>query len=240
MKKLVAEFIGTPWLVLGGCGSAVLSAGVEQAANVDDLLARSDFVSLHVPLIDATKNLVDERRLGFMKPNVTVLNFARNGIVDEQAIGAALDDGRAHAYVCDFPGNTLKHNGKVLALPHLGASTGEAEENCAVMVADQVRDYLENGNILNSVNFPEVRLPPSEGCRLSVANVNVPNMLGQISTALADAGLNILDMVNKSKGDLAYTLVDVEQIVPDSVVDVISSIDGVLKVRRVQQGCAAA
>ena len=217
-----------------------LSAGVEQAANVDDLLSRADFVSLHVPLIDATKNLIDARRLGFMKPNVTVLNFARNGIVDEQAIGAALDDGRAHAYVCDFPGNTLKGNAKVLALPHLGASTNEAEENCAIMVANEVRDYLENGNILNSVNFPEVRLPSGDGCRISVANANVPNMLGQISTALADASLNIMDMVNKSKGELAYTLVDVEQEVPDEVVAMISAIEGVLKVRRVPQGCAAA
>jgi len=216
-----------------------LSAGVEQAANVDDLLARSDFVSLHVPLVEGTEGLIDERRLGLMKSKVTVLNFSRNGIVDEAAIGKALDDGNAHAYVCDFPGNTLKDNAKVIALPHLGASTGEAEENCAVMVADQVRDYLENGNILNSVNFPEVRMPSTDGCRISVANANVPNMLGQISTELADAGLNIMDMVNKSKGDLAYTLVDVEQVVPDEVINKIAAIEGVLKVRRIPQGCAA-
>ena len=216
-----------------------LSAGVEQAANVDDLLARADFVSLHVPLIEATTNLIDERRLGFMKPNVTVLNFARNGIVDETAIGAALDDGRARAYVCDFPGNTLKGHGKVIALPHLGASTNEAEENCSIMVAEQVGDYLQNGNIVNSVNFPEVRMPATDGCRISVANANVPNMLGQISTSLADAGLNIMDMVNKSRDDLAYTLVDVEQVVPDAVINSIAAVDGVLKVRRVPQGCAA-
>jgi D-3-phosphoglycerate dehydrogenase len=216
-----------------------MSAGVEQAANVDDLLARADFVSLHVPLIEATTNLIDKRRLGFMKRNVTVLNFARNGIVDETAIGAALSEGRAHAYVCDFPGNTLKGHAKVIALPHLGASTNEAEENCSIMVADEVRDYLENGNIRNSVNFPAVRMPATDGCRISVANANVPNMLGQISTALADAGLNIMDMVNKSKGELAYTLVDVEQMVPDDVISSIASVKGVLKVRRVPQGCAA-
>ena len=152
-------------------------------------------------------------------------------IIDDAAVCAALDSGKVYAYVCDFPSNLLKNHPRVVTLPHLGASTEEAEVNCAVMVADQVRDYLENGNIHNSVNFPEVNMPRTEGQRLAVANANVPNMLGQISTTLAQANLNILDMLNKSRGDLAYTLVDVEGQIPVSVVEKIAAIQGVLSVR---------
>jgi D-3-phosphoglycerate dehydrogenase len=166
-----------------------------------------------------------------MKDGVTILNFARNGIVDDEAVVAALDSGKVNAYICDFPSNLLKNHPRVITLPHLGASTREAEENCAIMVAEQVRDYLENGNVLNSVNFPAVNMPRSEGVRLTVVNANVPNMLGQISTVLADAGLNILDMLNKSRGELAYTVVDVEAKPDDACIEKLNAIDGVLSVR---------
>lgn len=208
-----------------------LSSEVQQANSVDDLLNRSDFVTFHVPLIDATRNMINADRLKSMKKGVVLLNFARNGIIDDQAAVEALDSGKIYAYVCDFPSNLLKNHPRVITLPHLGASTVEAEENCAIMVADQVRDFLENGNVLNSVNFPEVNMPRSEGFRLAVVNANVPNMLGQISTVLAEAGHNILDMLNKSRGELAYTLVDVETAFGDACLDRLRGISGVLSVR---------
>lgn len=208
-----------------------LSSQVQQAASIDDLLSRSDFVTFHVPLVDKTRHMINAERLRNMKTGVVLLNFARDGIIDDSAVCAALDSGKVYAYVCDFPANLIKNHPRIITLPHIGASTREAEENCAVMVADQVREYLEHGNIHNAVNFPEVMMPRTEGQRLAVANANVPNMLGQISTALAQAGLNILDMLNKSRGDLAYTLVDVEGGIPTTVVDKIAAIDGVLSVR---------
>ena len=208
-----------------------MDAAVEKAGSVDEVLNKADFVTFHVPLIDATKNLINADRLKNMKDNVVILNFARGGIVDDEAVVAAIESGKVYGYVCDFPTNLLKNNPKVITLPHLGASTREAEENCAIMVADQVRDYLENGNILNSVNFPEVRMERNGGSRMAIANANVPNMLGQISTDLANAGLNIIDMLNKSRGDVAYTLVDIEGEIPQNVVDEIAAIDGVLSVR---------
>ena len=215
-------------------GAWQLDAAVKQAASVDELLSNSDFITFHVPLIDATKDLINEDRLKTMKDNVVVLNFARGGIVNDEAMVKALDEGKAYAYVCDFPTNLLKKHPRVITLPHLGASTREAEENCAIMVADQVRDYLENGNITNSVNFPEVVMPKAEGAhRLTVANANVPNMLGQISSDLAEAGLNIIDMLNKSRGDLAYTVVDVDKEIPEDLVSKIADIDGVLAVRTI-------
>ena len=208
-----------------------LSSSVEQATSVDELLAKSDFVSCHVPLVDATRNLVNADRLNLMREGSVLLNFSRSGIIDDEAAVAALDAGKLYAYICDFPSNLLKNHPRVVTLPHLGASTREAEENCAVMVADQLRDYLEDGNIRNSVNFPEVIMPRNGGYRMTVANANVPNMLGQISTDLAKAGLNIVDMLNKSRGDLAYTVVDVEAPIPDAVIEEIAAIDGVLAVR---------
>lgn len=208
-----------------------LSSEVQQANSVDDLLNRSDFVTFHVPLIDATRNMINADRLKSMKKGVVLLNFARNGIIDDQAAVAALDSGKVYAYVCDFPSNLLKNHPRVITLPHLGASTVEAEENCAIMVADQVRDFLENGNVLNSVNFPEVNMPRTDGFRLAVVNANVPNMLGQISTVLAEAGHNILDMLNKSRGELAYTLVDVETALGEACLDRLRGINGVLSVR---------
>jgi len=208
-----------------------LSSEVQKANSVDDLLSQVDFVTFHVPLVDATRNLINEDRLKMMKDNVTILNFARNGIVDDEAVSAAIKSGKVNAYVCDFPSNLLKKHERVITLPHLGASTKEAEDNCAIMVAEQVKDYLENGHVTNSVNFPEVYMPRNGGFRLAVVNSNVPNMVGQISTALADAGLNIVDMLNKSRGDLAYTVVDVDSDVTEATLSSISAIEGVLSVR---------
>ena len=214
-----------------------LNAGVQQTVSVDDLLSRSDFVSLHVPLIDPTKGLINEDRIKLMKEGSVLLNFARAPIVDESAVKAALDGGKLRSYVCDFPGNALKGNAKVVALPHLGASTQEAEDNCAVMVADQVRDYLETGNVRNSVNFPEAILPMAGNAgRIAIVNKNVPNMVGQISTCLGRHGLNIADLLNKSRGELAYTLVDVDGELPEALMEELRGIDGVLKVRCVT-GC---
>jgi len=212
-------------------GAWQLSSKVQQASSVDDLLSRSDFVTFHVPLIDSTRNLINHDRLKTMKDNIVILNFARNGIVDDQAMVEALDSGKAYAYVCDFPSNLLKDHARVITLPHLGASTQEAEDNCAVMVVEEVMDFLENGTVNNSVNFPQVELARGDGFRLAIANRNTPNMLGQISTALADADLNIIDMINKSRGDLAYTLVDVESEVTDKTIAAIGEIEGVLSVR---------
>ena len=168
-----------------------------------------------------------------MREGVTLLNFSRAGIVDEEAVGSALTRGAMHAYVCDFPSLRLRGLDNVIALPHIGASTREAEDNCAVMVAEQLKEYLENGNIRNSVNFPDVSMPRNGGYRVAVANRNVPNMLGQISTTLAAHDLNILDMLNKSRGDLAYTLLDAEQVVREDVLAKLREIEGVLAVRAV-------
>ena len=213
-------------------GAWHLSSEVQKASSADDLFSRADFITFHVPLIDATRNMLNADRLGNMKDGVVILNFARNGIIDDEAVLAAIASGKVYAYITDFPSNLLQGKEKVITLPHLGASTKEAEDNCAIMVAEQVRDYLENGNIHNSVNFPEVLMPRAEGgYRMAVANSNVPNMLGQISTVLANGGLNILDMLNKSRGEVAYTLVDVDQAVPDQVVADIRAIVGVLSVR---------
>jgi len=212
-----------------------LSSGVVQALSLDDLFSRSDMITVHVPLVEGTRGLVNTARLKLLKANGAVLNFSRAGIVDDAAVLAALDSGRLNAYICDFPTTALKAHPRVVALPHLGASTGEAEENCAVMVADTLRDFLENGNIRHSVNFPEAVLPRTFGAtRLSIANENVPNMVGQISTVLASANLNIADLLNKSRGDLAYTLIDVDGEVPAAVVDRLAKIEGVLAVRSLQ------
>ena len=210
-----------------------LSSDVQQAASVGDLLANSDFVTLHVPLVDGTRNLLDERRIKLMRDGATLLNFSRDGLVDEAALLAALDADKLHAYVCDFPTALSKGHPRTIALPHIGASTLEAEENCARMVVDQIKDYLQHGNIRYSVNFPEVQMPRSEGHRLAVVNANVRNMLGQISTALANGGLNIIDMLNKSRGDPAYTLCDVDSPVTAEVIGELATIKGVVSVRKI-------
>ena len=208
-----------------------LSAGVELEETLDELFQHADFVTCHVPLIDATRGMVSRDRLALMNDGGVLINFARGGVVDDVAAIAALDSGKLHAYVTDFPTPELIHHPKVTALPHLGASTGEAEANCAVMVAENVKDYLENGNIRHAVNFPEARLPRLDAWRITVANANVPNMVGQISTCIANAGLNIEDLLNKSIGDLAYTIVDVNGEPTDALLEELRSIKGVLTLR---------
>ena len=208
-----------------------LPAQVRKADSVEALVKAADFITLHVPLMEATRHLINTQRVALMKGGVVLLNFAREEVVDNAAVLAGLEDGRLRAYVCDFPANALKGKKNVVCLPHLGASTGEAEENCAIMVAGQVSDYLENGNILNAVNFPNVSMPRESVYRVAIANANVPNMVGQISTAMAEAGLNIHNMVNNSRGDMAYTLVDVDSPVPDALLARLQGIQGVVRIR---------
>jgi len=216
-------------------GAWQLSAAVEKAASVDTLLSKVDFVTFHVPLVEATSRMLNAERLKLMKDKVVILNFSRNGIVDDEAVSSAIKAGKVYAYVCDFPSNLLKDHERVITLPHLGASTREAEENCAIMVADQVRDYLENGNISNSVNFPIAQMDRTEGYRVTVVNSNVPNMVGQISSAMARHGLNIIDMLNKSRGELAYTIIDIDKPAEEALLQEISRIEGVLAVRTLEQ-----
>jgi len=210
-----------------------LSSSIESANTVDELLAKSDFVTIHVPFNEGTKDLINAHRINTMKDNAIILNFSRNGIVNDEDVVAALDAGKLYAYICDFPSNLLKNHPRVITLPHLGASTAEAEENCAIMIADQLQDFLENGNIKNSVNFPKVKMPRVGGYRMAIANSNVPNMVGQTSSILAETGHNILDLINKSRGDLAYTLLDVDTEITEDVVEQIKAIDGVLSVRTI-------
>ncbi|HSO83332.1 phosphoglycerate dehydrogenase [Thiocapsa sp.] len=208
-----------------------LESDVQPALSIDDLLSRSDFVTFHVPLTDDTRRMINAERLRTLRKGAVLLNFSRDGIIDDDAVVTALDQGHLYAYCCDFPSNLLKDHPRVITLPHLGASTKEAEENCAVMVAEQVRDYLENGNVTNSVNFPEINLPRNGGYRMAIVNSNVPNMVGQISTDLAAAGLNILDMLNRSRGNVAVTLIDIDQRCPEDTAKRLRAIDGVLSVR---------
>ncbi|MBI5937160.1 MAG: phosphoglycerate dehydrogenase [Betaproteobacteria bacterium] len=208
-----------------------LPAQVKKAGSVEEVVKHADFISLHVPFLPATKDLINAERIKLMKKGTVLLNFARDGIVNEPAVLDGLNEGKLHAYICDFPSNLLRQHPNFVALPHLGASTEEAEENCAMMVAEQLADYLENGNILNSVNFPNIGMPRESQWRLAIANANVPNMLGQISTVLAGAGINIHNMLNKSKGDLAFTLVDVDSTVSDAALKSLAGIEGVLRVR---------
>ncbi len=212
-----------------------LPAQVKKAASVDEVLKLAQFITLHVPLIEATRDMVNAANLALLRPGAVLLNFSRDGIVNESAVLAALTARKLSCYVCDFPSAALNRHERVVALPHLGASTREAEENCAIMVVDQLRAYLEHGNIANAVNFPNVEMARESAYRVAIANANVPNMLGQISTAMAHAGLNIHNMVNKSRGDMAYTLVDVESAVADKVLDDIRAIGGVLSVRYLPQ-----
>ena len=212
-----------------------LPSQVQRAGSVADVIRRCDFISVHVPLLEATRHLIDNRQLANLRPGAVLLNFSRDAVVDLGAVLAALETRRLSCYVCDFPEASLIGHPRVIALPHLGASTREAEVNCAVMVAEQLRDYLEHGNIRHSVNFPEAVAPRESAYRVAIANANVPNMLGQISTAMAAAGLNIHTMLNKSRGEMAYTIVDVDSPVPPAVVAAIASIEGVLAVRYLRQ-----
>jgi D-3-phosphoglycerate dehydrogenase len=208
-----------------------LPSQVKKANSVAEVLKNADFVSMHVPLVDATRNMIGAEMLAHTKHDAVLLNFSREGVVNEAAVLAALESKKLGCYVCDFPSPHVNNHPKVIALPHLGASTREAEENCAIMVADQLREFMEHGNIQNAVNFPNVAMPRESNFRLAVANSNVPNMLGQISTAMANAGLNIHNMVNKSRGEMAYTLLDVDSQVKQGAIDAIAGIEGVLAVR---------
>jgi len=210
-----------------------LPSSVRKANSIEELLRQSDFVTLHVPLLAVTRHLIDDKRLSVMKAGAVLLNFARDAIVDEDAVVAALRAHRLKYYFCDFPSAKLMGEPGVVALPHLGASTEEAEQNCAVMVVDQLREFLENGTLANAVNFPNVEMLRESPFRVAIANANVPNMLGQISTTMARAGLNIHTMVNKSRGEMAYTLVDVDSAIQDAVIRDLSGIDGVLSVRSI-------
>jgi len=208
-----------------------LDAEVEKAKDLDHVLSESDFITFHVPLVEATKNIINEESLDKMKDNVIILNFARNGIVNDEAVCKGIDMGKVYSYVCDFPSNLLNSQDGVIALPHLGASTREAEENCAIMVAEQVKDYLENGNIKNSVNLPNIEAPRKGVARITILNKNVPDMLGQVSHILGNANVNINQMLNDSRGELAYTLVDVDSTVSQDVEMALAGIEGVLRLR---------
>jgi D-3-phosphoglycerate dehydrogenase len=208
-----------------------LPSQVKRATSVNEVLKTAQFVTLHVPLLPATRDLVNADNIGLMRSGAVLLNFSREGIVSDAAVIGALGAKKLGAYVCDFPSAVLHGKPGVIALPHLGASTREAEENCAVMVIDQLRDYLEHGNVSNAVNFPNVSMPRESAFRVAIANANVPNMLGQISTAMARGGLNIHNMVNKSRGEMAYTIVDVDSPVAPQVLDDLAAIAGVLAVR---------
>ncbi len=207
-----------------------LPSQVRRAGSVNEVLRAADVVTLHVPLLPATRHLIGVANIGLMRPGAVLLNFSREGIVDDAAVLEALEAGKLDRYVCDFPSAAIQGHAKVIALPHLGASTREAEDNCAVMVVDQLRDFLEHGHVVNAVNFPTVSMARESAYRIAIANANVPNMLGQISTALAQAGLNIHNMVNKSRGEMAYTLVDVDSPVTAELRSALAAIDGVLAV----------
>ncbi|PCJ87649.1 MAG: 3-phosphoglycerate dehydrogenase [Thiotrichaceae bacterium] len=210
-----------------------MSSDVEEMENVDELIKQADFITFHVPLIDATRDLMNAERIATMKDGAVILNFARHGIVNDDAVLDALESGKLGAYVCDFPAQKLKGNDRVITLPHLGASTAEAEENCAMMIADQIKDFLENGNIENSVNFPAVKLPRGGKSRVAVTHKNMPDMIAKISTAVGDAGYNIHHMRNESKNDLAYTLMDIESEISNDLIEKFSAIEGVLKARQI-------
>jgi len=213
-----------------------LPSQVRKANSVDELLRGSHFVSLHVPLVEKTKNLLNEKNLPLTKAGAVLLNFARDGIVDETALVKCLAAKHIRWYVTDFPSAKLIGRPGVVALPHLGASTGEAEDNSAVMVIDQLREYLENGGMQNAVNFPDALMPRESPYRLAIANANVPNMLARISHAMGSRRINIHNMLNKSKGEMAYTLVDVDSPVPQAAIDELCEIKGVLKVRYLPVG----
>jgi len=212
-----------------------ISSGVQEALNIEELFSKSDFVSFHVPLVESTKNLLNAKRIALLPKGAVVINLSRDGIVDEDALIEALDSDKVKYYVTDFPVNDKKNNDKVIALPHLGASTAEAEVNCVIMVANQVKDYLENGNIVNSVNFPEAKMPRAGEKRLAITHRNIPNMVGQITNAIAEVGINIVDMLNKSRDEVSYTLIDLESEISDITIDNLKKIDGILTLRLLNQ-----
>lgn len=208
-----------------------LSRDVERAGGLDSLLSKCDYLTLHTPLNDATKGMFNEDKFKVMKKGVRVLNFSRGGIVNNDSLLKAISEEKVARYVTDFPDNELLGNDKIIAIPHLGASTNEAEINCSVIVSNQLKEFLEKGNVVNSVNYPDAKLDTNSPYRLLVMNKNVPNMVGQISTILADANVNIVEMLNKSKGEFAYNMIDMENELDEKTIKALYAIKGVVKVR---------
>ncbi len=210
-----------------------LPARVKRMESMEQLMGRVDFLTVHVPAIAATHHLINEDNLSLLKPSTVILNFARAAIVDSKAVKAALDEHRLAMYVCDFPEPWLLNSDKVIAMPHIGASTAEAEENCAVMAVNQMREYLEHGNITNSVNFPATEMPRNQqaAARLTFSNLNKPGVLGKVLSLMADNTINILDMVNKSRGDIAYNILDLSETPAEMLLAALSDIDEIKSVR---------
>ncbi|MBT8138210.1 MAG: phosphoglycerate dehydrogenase [Gammaproteobacteria bacterium] len=208
-----------------------LSSEVEKMDSIEALFGRADFITLHLPVLDATRDLVNEKLLAMARPTCKILNFARSEIVDGDAVIAALDAGKLAGYIADFPKPGMIGRDDVILMPHIGASTEEAEVNCAVMAARQLHSYLRDGNVVNSVNFPPLTLERTSGFRLSICNRNVPNMLGSITSILAEHEINVIDLLNKSRDDIAYNIIDVEKKPSGAVVKELEAIDGVIVVR---------
>ena len=206
-----------------------LSSDVKKATGLETLLSEVDYLSIHVPLLDSTKGMFNSEKFAMMKDGINILNFSRGGLIDNEDIKAALASGKVSTYVTDFPSADLLGVKGVIPIPHLGASTEESEDNCAIMASQQVKDYLETGNIRNSVNFPNCEMPLKAGIkRLTIANRNIPNMISEITTLLADNSINIIDMLNKSKGDIAYNIIDVDGEVSQDVLDKLQAVDGII------------
>ncbi|MBK6510898.1 MAG: phosphoglycerate dehydrogenase [Haliea sp.] len=236
--SLVAEMALTMGMEVMGFDPALsveaawrLSSQVRKADTLSALFARCDYISLHLPVLDATRGMINEELLRAVKPTCCLLNFARQEIIDQNALLHALENGQLRKYIADFPTPELIGRPDVILMPHIGASTDEAEDNCAIMAADQLRDFLENGNIRNSVNFPTLQLDRVRGCRLSVTNDNVPKILGNVLSILADENINVIDMLNKSRDEIAYNLIDISTQPAQEVLDRMRAIDGVINVR---------
>ena len=212
-----------------------LSREVTWMEGIQPLLAQADYITLNVPLTPDTQNYINKEKFGMMKDGVKLLNFARGGLVDIAALKEAIAKGKVTRYVTDFPDEEILKMEKVIAIPHLGASTKESETNCAIMAANQVRDFLENGNIVNSVNFPEAAMDRNGGSRILIANKNIPNMVSQISSVLATEGINIDNMLNKKRENMAYNIIDVTSSIDESVTEKLKSIEGVFMVRIIQE-----
>ena len=213
-----------------------LSRNVSRAKSIEEVYAKADYISVHVPLMDATRGLINDESIALMEPGVKILNFSRAELIDDEAMAKALETGVVSKYVTDFPNaNSIKMK-NVIAIPHLGASTPESEVNCAIMASDQIKEYLEKGNIINSVNYPACDLGEIQtACRLAIHHKNIPNMVGQITSQLANSNINISDMLNKSRGDWAYTLMDIEVVPSDEVINALDAIEGVVRVRAIEQ-----
>jgi D-3-phosphoglycerate dehydrogenase len=241
--SLVAEMALTLGMKVCGYDPALsveaawrLSSQVQRMDALTTLFSRSDYITLHLPVLDSTRGLVNRDLLQLVRPGTCLLNFARQEIVDTASVLDALENGKIRRYITDFPEPTLMGRSDVVLMPHIGASTEEAEENCAMMAADQVRDFLEHGNIKNSVNFPTLQLEPCDGVRLAVSNNNIPTMLGKLLSLLADENINVIDMLNKSRGDVAYNLIDLVCLPSDEVLNKMREIDGVISVRVIGEG----